>query len=75
MSSDTQLVQDFDGKYTYSSIVAVQFSNEQQLRVYPNPAEQVVTIRFFSTVENKCIRSLYDATGKWIRSTIDIPVS
>ena len=65
---------DFDGKYTYSSIVAVQFSNEQQLTVYPNPAEHGVTIRFFSPLENKCAWSLYDATGKLVRSATDILV-
>ena len=66
---------DFDGTYTYSPIITVEFNDAIEFSVYPNPKtpQQSLVISLnkdYGTNMNLCI---YDATGKQVyRQMIDL---
>lgn len=39
---------DFDGTFDFSDIEAVNFINEKPISIYPNPADNEITIRFYT---------------------------
>ncbi len=57
---------DFAGTYVYSKVIAVDFSNERALQVYPNPVNDQLQI---AGIEKGEIVIL-DATGKTVFQTI-----
>ena len=58
---------DKDGAKTYSKVVSVQFTvNSNQLTVYPNPAQRVVTIAGNHIASVK----VFDNAGRFVSSTI-----
>jgi hypothetical protein len=60
---------DYDGSFTYSKVVSVEFAGEDELAitVYPNPTQGAVTLEFSEPVDAGRA-SLYDASGRRIRN-------
>lgn len=64
---------DYDGKYTYSEIVALQksintFGKDININIYPNPSYDIVNVRFSDAIDGKIYLSIYDFAGKLIYS-------
>jgi Secretion system C-terminal sorting domain len=59
---------DFDGKQNYSQMVAVNFTGNNVLTVFPNPAQTQVQFSFNSEVSGKANFELLDAVGKTVLS-------
>lgn len=59
---------DFDGSYTYSNIVAIDFNNDIKFTVYPNPiiSGESLIISFDKEYNDKVELMIYDATGKQV---------
>ena len=58
---------DIDGKFTYSEIVKLWFDKATgSLSIYPNPATNIVNIKYESNRETAVI-NVYDAAGKWVK--------
>ncbi|MEO8110130.1 MAG: T9SS type A sorting domain-containing protein [Ginsengibacter sp.] len=55
---------DIDGKTTYSSIIKIVFSGKSELRVFPNPAKNMITL---SGLENKGIIKIIAPDGKLVK--------
>ena len=77
---------DFDGKVTYSSIVALQKTGEgSALKMYPNPisTQSFLTIDFPKTMETRLDIAIFDVQGRKLYQnqtdknieTLNIPVS
>lgn len=63
---------DFDGKITYSSIVALQKTGEgSALKMYPNPisTQSFLTIDFEKTIENSLNIDIFDVHGRKLYQT------
>lgn len=55
---------DFDGKFTYSNIAAVNFDNAASLMVvYPNPAKDVLQLEYTAVAAGKLEIQVLDAKG------------
>jgi hypothetical protein len=59
---------DFDGKFSYSHIVAVKFSELNELKVSPNPTEHDVNLSFFSPGSNHYTFKIFDDKGSLVKS-------
>ena len=57
---------DRDGQYAYSRIVAVNNGEElfTLLGIYPNPAQEIMTVQFFSATEQKITISISTVIGQ-----------
>src|SRR5690606_34822709 len=56
---------DFDGKYTYSSIIAVNFNRDNTFSVFPNPSDgENVFLEFSEILEKEVLVVINDITGK-----------
>lgn len=60
---------DFDGKFNYSKIIAVEFLKEEDgLKIYPNPSSGSVTIEFLEQFVSQSTRvSLKNVYGKQVK--------
>ena len=57
---------DFDGQFTFSKVIAIQFSGQSKiLRVFPNPASEFVNFSFEK--DSQFRYAIYDLTGKKIK--------
>lgn len=56
---------DFDGRYEYSPVRAINFDKEKNINVYPNPARENVII---SGLQGREIVRIYDATGRLVQT-------
>ena len=54
---------DFDGKYTYSAIVAVKYEPETKIKLVPNPAKDQVALFFESPMRTMANLSITDMKG------------
>jgi len=61
---------DFDGKYSYSPVRLVKFTDEQKLQLMPNPARQYITLKM--TLIKKSGIAVFDAVGRNVTSAVDI---
>ena len=62
---------DFDGKYEYSNMVAVQYIKEEQVRIFPNPVSgSPLYLSTNATEEREVLVVLYDALGAIVYSKI-----
>ena len=62
---------DIDGKYIYSNIVVLHNKNvSDNFIIYPNPANNYITIISPANSPGKTQMILYDAVGKQLRSSI-----
>jgi hypothetical protein len=61
---------DIDGHYSYSNTVTVNTSGALTafFQVFPNPAESLVSVQFYSPAEKIAVLHLYDAAGKLIQA-------
>lgn len=59
---------DKDGRFTYSSIVPVQFNDDKVLTLAPNPAQHQVEIRFRSGLYRSL--KIVDATGRTVMQRV-----
>jgi len=57
---------DFDGNFQYSDIVAVNLNNETDIRIFPNPTNNILSI----TGTAKASIIIYDNQGRLIASKI-----
>lgn len=55
---------DFDGKNKFSTIVSVVFDKQEIIKVYPNPAQQQVTVE---GIDNYSKLQILDAAGKLVK--------
>jgi hypothetical protein len=64
---------DFDGNYSYSSIVPVNFIKDQRelaFILYPNPASDKTTLSFFNAAKGQAIDiTIFDISGKAVYTT------
>ena len=59
---------DFDGKYTYSSIIAVNFKNDkEEINIYPNPFNDRTNVYFSDNEHLPFNIEMFDALGKIVR--------
>lgn len=63
---------DFDGKFSYSNIVAVNFSQDQKLTVFPNPVKDIVALYFLSIGNQSYALKIVDNKGRLVRIENDI---
>ena len=57
-------MEDADGKFTYSNVIAVKISNGNSISVYPNPVSDVFNINI-SGKQNQSYRlTIYNAAGQ-----------
>lgn len=59
---------DFDGKYSYSKVVPVNFISQQQLSVYPNPTSGLINVSFKNQLLTNVIFTLYDVSGRLVKT-------
>ena len=62
---------DFDGKYSYSTLLKVDFNNssESSQIVYPNPNEgEIINIDFVTAEDQQIVIDMYDLSGNIIYS-------
>ena len=59
---------DFDGKIGYSEIIAVYFTDNGVLNVFPNPTENTFALSFNANSDSNYILNLFDAKGSLIKS-------
>ncbi len=55
---------DFDGKYTYSSVVSLALKEQPDIRVYPNPFQEQVHISFDEELDETAFVEIYDLAGQ-----------
>ena len=56
---------DFDGKFSYSKVVSVNFSNlENKIRIEPNPSYSETTIHFDMELKGEIKVEVFNAQGK-----------
>jgi len=62
---------DYDGKFTFSKIVAINnsISNTEKISIYPNPANDIINI---DGIENTNELTIYNSVGQLVNSNIDI---
>jgi hypothetical protein len=58
---------DIDGKFTYSNTVAVRISNVKEVKVWPNPFTDNISITLNSEANDQIKVTLMDYTGKTIQ--------
>jgi hypothetical protein len=63
-------ITDKDGKITYSNIVSVANKKPNTITIFPNPAKEVITLRFDSRRNGKA--SIVSVDGKIIQTNINI---
>ncbi|HXB11634.1 MAG TPA: T9SS type A sorting domain-containing protein, partial [Bacteroidia bacterium] len=59
---------DFDGHYSYSDIVPVFLSTENDIVIFPNPVTTDINLAYNSTKANAMMLRVVDITGKVMRS-------
>lgn len=59
---------DRDGKFNYSAVVSVKFSNTANLNLYPNPANNQLTVNMNAENAGDETVSIYDAAGRVLQS-------
>lgn len=59
---------DLDSRFTYSGTVAVRFSLQSRLQLYPNPAGQATSVTILSKGSGTEAVKLFDATGRCLKS-------
>ncbi len=59
---------DYDGQFSYSDIIVVNFSGAGELTVFPNPTGHSVALSFLSALDNKCTVTIFDALGRIVKS-------
>ena len=62
---------DFNGEYSFSNVVNIGFSDNQQPRLYPNPAKNSITIVASQKVEESEIR-IYNNLGENLMNKVGI---
>jgi len=56
---------DFDGTFEYSPVRSVQFDGEKTMRIFPNPATDVLYLQYGADMEEEDLQiELYDWTGR-----------
>ncbi|MGB0881321.1 MAG: T9SS type A sorting domain-containing protein [Vicingaceae bacterium] len=65
---------DFDGKYSYSNVVFVNFSNIEQLSVYPNPTNGLLNVSYKNNSLAEVLFNVYDVSGRLVESRNYQPV-
>lgn len=55
-----------DGSYKYSNTIILRTSNDAAVSIMPNPAKDVVTIRFNAAAESPVVIKLLDETGRTV---------
>lgn len=63
-------ITDKDGKITYSNIVSVANKKPNTITIFPNPAKEIITLRFESRRNGKA--SIVSVDGKIIQTNINI---
>ena len=58
---------DIDGRTTYSFIIKIAFGNTSELKVFPNPAKNIITV---NGLQNKGVIKIIAADGKLIRQIV-----
>lgn len=61
---------DFDGTYSYSNIVAVYFGALEIINIWPNPAQDEVTIAIGVSQNTKATAEVFNSLGQKIYSSI-----
>ena len=56
---------DFDGSFTYSKTISVDFGKEERITIFPNPAYDELTIQLPESEQSSLI-GIYDLSGKKI---------
>ena len=59
---------DFDGKFSYSQVVAVKFVETGSLSVFPNPAQQSIQLSFMAGNNESIFMQVFDARGTIVQS-------
>jgi hypothetical protein len=59
---------DFDGQYSYSLVVSVQFGKATGIRVAPMPADDLMTVTFAEALKNEAVWQVYDMAGRLLQS-------
>ena len=57
---------DIDGKFTYSNIVAVKITPDNQLHIFPNPATKILFVEANGNNENATVQ-IVDAGGRKLK--------
>lgn len=59
---------DNDGKYSYSRVISITLNKNIDVRVYPNPVKEVLSIRMSGLETNAVMVEIADLTGRVIHS-------
>ncbi len=59
---------DLDGNATYSHIIALRSNREFPAGIQPNPVTSILTLNYVSSEENVLTLSIFDGTGKLLRT-------
>ncbi len=57
---------DLDGRFSYSKIVSIDFSDFQTIKLYPNPVKNMLRVEGLNPLKNTTL-SIVDASGKLIQ--------
>ncbi len=59
---------DFDGRYSYSPVVSVEFQSKGKMGIYPNPFGDKITLAFSEETALDRQASLFDQTGRLLQT-------
>ncbi len=58
---------DFDGQFTYSNVVKLDFLEENQVRLYPNPARSETSVQISLAHDAEVLIEMYDGASKLVK--------
>ncbi len=57
---------DFNGDFSYSNIVAIEFKKENELSIYPNPSSDFITLKLYDNSLDNYVVQVYNTQGKMV---------
>ncbi len=57
---------DANGRFTYTKIAFVDFNTLLAIKLFPNPAQKFLTVKYYSNTEGSVQVSMFDAAGKQV---------
>jgi hypothetical protein len=64
---------DYDGTTDYSPVRVIQLEEENAIRVFPNPADEAVTVAFAEPIEKRGTLQLFNHNGRLVAEGVIAP--
>jgi hypothetical protein len=64
---------DYDGTTDYSPVRVIQLEEENAIRVFPNPADEAVTVAFAEPIEKRGTLQLFNHNGRLVAEEVVAP--